>query len=335
MEIVATVRVTDGGESFLKKVERLYNIGVRKLRFNYAKVPSKENKERLFNSIKATQEKWNDMKIIIDIPFPGKKARVFFKQGGSLSIQKGNSYRFFLAPPPLEEENNDLKIFVSNINNQSIKIGMRVIYDSGEGAFVITNKCDNHWLDMIALNNFTLFDSKSLSFQSFIKESYKNIIEEIFSYIKADEIAFSFVEKASDLSDALWAKEKYGFNIISKIETVEGIRNLGELLKLTDAVLLGRGDLGVNSVMKNLFNYEKEVADKCRSQGVFCYFATGFMNSCAQNYLPSNSDIIDLNYAISLHPSSIIFNAGLVLSEGFEHAVQYVREIEESYSLHK
>lgn len=331
MEIVATIRCNPNEKSFYSNIERLWNLGVKKLRFNYSKVTSFEEKSLLYREINEIQKRWYDIKILVDIPFPGKKTRLFSNATKTLEIQRGAYYNFIIIDEEVNSQSKINSFYLTNLNVHEIHVGMKAIYNSGEGAFIITKK-DNNEIVLKALNNFTVFDSKSLSFGNIRKLSYDSVVREICSNTKVDGIAFSFVESEEDLFEAQTLGDKYGFNIISKIETIKGIRNLRNILQMCDQIILGRGDLGVDSLQFPLFNYEEYVANICNTEKKFLYFATGFMNSCISNYLPSSSDIIDLSYAISLHPSSLIFNVDLVASEGFENSVRYIQEIEKMLS---
>ena len=245
----------------------------------------------------------------------------------SIQIDRNKTYKLFIRKRKLEKF--DTKALYLNIDlpDNIFKIGQEIVYNSGEGAFYVSRLGEDSYIEIKALNDFKLISMKSLSLGYIKKESYTNVIYKIFSNTMADSLAFSFVESREDIKEAIKLKEKYKFSLISKIETNQGIENLEEIVNNSNGVMLARGDLCLNAPVEKLGEYQKYLSAQCKSKHREFYIATDFMNSCISNYIPSRSDVIDLLVAISLLPTSIVFNANLVMSSGIKTVIDLLNRI--------
>lgn len=213
---------------------------------------------------------------------------------------------------------NDLAI-------RNFRLGMELIYDDGSGAFCVTEIYNNQNIIILkALNRFKLQNMKSISFGFLEENTYSNVVNKICKNIMPNDIALSFVENKFDLVEINDLKKTYNFSIISKIETQKGIKNIEEIIDKSDSIMLGRGDLFLNSPINKIYAYEQMVSNLCKQNNVNLYIATGFMNSCIYRYIPSISDIVDLTYAISLSPEAIVLNVDLVMSEKINKVVELI-----------
>ena len=165
---------------------------------------------------------------------------------------------------------------------------------------------------------------KSISFGFLEENTYSNVVNKICKNIMPNDIALSFVENKFDLVEINDLKKTYNFSIISKIETQKGIKNIEEIIDKSDSIMLGRGDLFLNSPINKIYAYEQMVSNLCKQNNVNLYIATGFMNSFIYRYIPSLSDIVDLTYAISLSPEAIVLNVDLVMSEKINKVVELI-----------
>ena len=115
-----------------------------------------------------------------------------------------------------------------------------------------------------------------------------------------DYIALSFVRQAEDL--LLCQKQLVGLGcttpVIAKLEKLEAIRNLGKILEVADAVMVARGDLGVELKLGELPAVQKEVIDRANRAGVPVITATEMLESMVTSNRPTRAETSDVANAI-------------------------------------
>jgi pyruvate kinase len=115
-----------------------------------------------------------------------------------------------------------------------------------------------------------------------------------------DMVALSFVRKASDVLRLRLFLEEKGTNlpIIAKIEKPEAIENIDEILKETDAVMVARGDLGVELPAEEVPLLQKMIVRKCNEAGKPVIIATQMLETMIQNPTPTRAEASDVANAV-------------------------------------
>lgn len=113
---------------------------------------------------------------------------------------------------------------------------------------------------------------------------------------KVDMIFASFVNKAQDIADmrAIVGKTP----IIAKIESVQGVQNLDEIIAAADGIMVARGDLGVEYPLHKLPTVQKQIIKKCNAANKFVIVATEMMLNMMQKPRPSRAETTDVANAI-------------------------------------
>jgi len=115
-----------------------------------------------------------------------------------------------------------------------------------------------------------------------------------------DYIAMSFIGCAQDILDLKEKMQSFGkvIPVISKIERKVALDNIDEIIKITDAIMIARGDLGNEIPLEQIPFVEKDIIEKCKIAGKPVIVATQMMFSMTENKTPTRAEITDIAYAI-------------------------------------
>lgn len=308
MDIIATI---GAGKTDFDEVKEIINKGINHLRFNFSKYNEK-NIIRV-DLIKKIKKCYGDsVTIMLDIPYPGKKARIYHSLK-KFVVKKGDEY--------ILESSSEFKydkcffIDISKIG-KIIKEGTIITYSDGEAKFVTKKIIDDSRVIIKAENDFLFISGKSLSFDypKCSNSVEKELINLIFG-VNPDEIALSFVEEKKSIDELKYVLNEMGCKakIYSKIETQKGIDNINEISKKTD-VIIGRGDLCLYTDYHKLYNNQKLISKSVTKNNRSFYVATGILSSLIRQNIPSQSDIIDLSVISDINAKGIIVNSMVVFN---------------------
>ncbi|MEK5374559.1 pyruvate kinase [Paenibacillus sp. FSL P2-0173] len=328
-EIIATIGIPFNEEAVNEKVTYALKYGIRSFRFNLAKCSSEEELEFFEKVIRnLTQNKnMQHCKIMLDLPFPGKKTRISFAdnhftydfESGETVIITGdkNKFKYF--------ENK--VIFVDNENIcRSVSVGQKLVYSDGDCVLSVVKVDDEQDCVFAKLSNkIKMYTKKSLSYNYVIKELNGQRYIDLVNRIKPSSVAFSFVTSLSDLLTCRNGILDKDIEIISKIETADSIKNVDEIANSSN-LMLGRGDLLLNSEICRLYEYQSEISKTARRRGKKLYIATGILTSLRKQPIPTPAEIIDLYNIISCQPDAIILNAEIFIGENVAAAVKLIRD---------
>jgi pyruvate kinase len=126
-----------------------------------------------------------------------------------------------------------------------------------------------------------------------------------------DWIALSFVRKASDINDLRGRIDaaKATSRIVAKIEKPEALSNIDEIISLTDAVMVARGDLGVEIWLEEVPMVQKMLVEKCNKAGKPVIVATQMMESMIENPRPTRAETNDVANAVMDGADAVMLSA--------------------------
>jgi len=117
---------------------------------------------------------------------------------------------------------------------------------------------------------------------------------------EVDWVALSFVRTAEDIYSLKRTIEKSGKHtkVVAKIEKPEALQNIDEIIEATDAIMVARGDLGVEIPMENVPIAQKRMVKKCNALGKPVIIATQMMESMIENPRPTRAETNDVANAV-------------------------------------
>ncbi|MFA5935867.1 MAG: pyruvate kinase [Patescibacteria group bacterium] len=128
-----------------------------------------------------------------------------------------------------------------------------------------------------------------------------------------DFIALSFVRSPEDVKDLRRLLDRKGpkgkrIKIVVKIEKQEGVDRFDEILPLTDAVMIGRGDLGIETPAANVPVIQKQLIAACREAGKPVIVATQMLDSMIRNPRPTRAEVSDIANAVTDHADAVMLS---------------------------
>jgi pyruvate kinase len=129
--------------------------------------------------------------------------------------------------------------------------------------------------------------------------------------LKVDYLAISFARDASDMNEARNLLREAGGHalLIAKIERAEAVKNLAEVVRASDAVMVARGDLGVEMGFAELAGLQRQIMTEARHQNRVVITATQMMESMIVNTIPTRAEVTDVANAVMEGTDAVMLSA--------------------------
>ncbi len=233
-------------------------------------------------------------------------------------IVLGNNFQFSVNHPEVIDK---------------ININDHVLIDNALLDLEVIEK-DNDSILLKALNNGSIKNHKSINVPGvsldipFISETDYNDIYFAATH-SCDYLALSFVNKKEDVLDAKKIIEEAAGDarIISKIESREGIKNLDEIIEVSDGIMVARGDLGVEVPIEEVPILQKEIITKCRENGKFAIVATEMLASMYTSPRPTRAEVSDVANAVLDGTDCVMLSGETTIGKYPVDAVEYMNKI--------
>jgi len=152
---------------------------------------------------------------------------------------------------------------------------------------------------------------------------------------EVDFIALSFVREAADV---LQLRELLGdkadkIQIISKIEDQEGVKNVEEIIDVTDGVMVARGDLGVEIAIEKLPRVQRRILRMCAQHGRRAIVATHMLESMIENPIPTRAEVTDVANAVYEEADAIMLSGETTIGKYPIKCVEILDRIARSIEL--
>jgi pyruvate kinase len=198
---------------------------------------------------------------------------------------------------------------------KDVKVGDMILIDDGKIELKVTGKNETD-VDTEVVYGGPLKSRKGINLP-FTKVSAPSLTEKDLKDLEfglkhdLDWIALSFVRKASDIEELRGLINKSGANsrIVAKIEKPEALSNIDEVIAATDAVMVARGDLGVEIWLEEVPMVQKMLVEKCNKAGKPVIVATQMMESMIENPRPTRAETNDVANAVMDGADAVMLSA--------------------------
>ena len=283
--------------------------GMNVARFNFSHGSYEEHKGRLDNLKAIRAELGKPVAALLDTKGPEIRLKEF--KNGVEMLEAGQT--FTLTTREVEGTKEICSITYKDLP-QDVHEGGTIMLDDGLIKLRITNVTDTD-ITCEVLNSGKIKNKKGVNVPgvhlSMPYLSQRDRDDIIFGVQQGfDFIAASFVRTAQDVYDIRNLLNEYDSNIriIAKIENREGVNNNDSILAAADAVMVARGDLGVEIDFTELPGIQKSVIDRSFSFGKPIVTATQMLDSMMVNPRPTRAEISDVANAIYDGTSAIMLS---------------------------
>ncbi|RQO30760.1 pyruvate kinase [Taibaiella sp. KBW10] len=296
-KIVATVGpASDTYDKLLGLVEA----GVNVFRLNFSHGAYEKHKEVIDNIRKINNDFPFNVAILADLQ--GPKLRIGEMENDGVFFDEGDIITF------TNEKciGNKEQVYMSYTDfSKDVKVGETVLLDDGKIETKVLEILPNGKVKASVINAGVLSSKKgvnlpdtAVSIPSLTEKDLRDldfIIEQ-----GIDWVGLSFVRKPEDIKNlrALIAAKNSNAKIIAKIEKPEALEHLRDIIIASDAVMVARGDLGVELPLERIPNIQKDIVRKCIHRAKPVIIATQMMESMMDRTRPNRSEITDVANAV-------------------------------------
>ncbi|WP_428054369.1 pyruvate kinase [Candidatus Avelusimicrobium facis] len=292
-KIIATVGPASESPQMLEKLVRA---GVSVFRINFSHGTEEEVTAR-FAAIRALEKKY-DISLGILCDLQGPKLRVGTFANGAVQLKEGQAFTLDMTGVPGDETRVTLphpEIF------KAMHPGLELLLNDGLIRLRVERVEGDKALTTVTVGG-TLSDHKGVNVPC-VKLPISALTEKDRTDLKlaeklgADFIGLSFVQQPEDLLE-LRSLMTGTADIISKIEKPSAIEHLNEIVALSDAVMVARGDLGVEVSTEMVPVLQRRIVDACRKVGKPVIIATQMLESMITHITPTRAEASDVATAV-------------------------------------
>ncbi len=292
-------------------ISQLIEAGANVFRFNFSHGDHEEQLARMTMVREAVKKTGKDVGILLDTKGAEIRTTVQntteadFGRAGYIQFNVGDETRISMDP---EHKGTKEKIAVTYPGLfEDVHVGGHILFDDGLIDMEIKEKDEATRELVVVVKNAGMLGSRKGVNAPGVSISLPGITEKDAEDIRfgldndIDFIAASFVRKAQDvleIREILEEKDMTHVQIFSKIESQEGIDNIDEIIKVSDGIMVARGDMGVEIPAEEVPMVQKSIIKKCNAAGKSVITATQMLESMQQNPRPTRAEASDVANAV-------------------------------------
>ncbi len=304
VKIVATL---GPASSDYEMIRALFEAGADVFRLNMSHGSHEEQAARYEIIRRIEKETGRPIGVLADLQ--GPKLRVGVFGTGPVELAEGQAFRFDLDPAPGDETRVQLphpEIF------QVLEPGAHLLVNDGKIRLRV-EECDKQSARAIVEVGGTISDRKGVNVPDVVlplaalSEKDREDLE-FACDLGVDWLALSFVQRPKDVEEARdLARGRAA--ILSKIEKPAAVMAFDDILKVSDGIMVARGDLGVELPVESVPPIQKRLVRACRSAGKPVIVATQMLESMIESPVPTRAEVSDVATAIYEGTDAVMLSA--------------------------
>lgn len=322
VKIVSTLGPASSDKLMIKK---LFLAGADVFRINMSHADH-EKMRTLVKTIREVEEELGrPIGILADLQ--GPKLRVGEFTNGKVDLVAGQTFTLDNKKEPGDNRRVLLphpEIF------DAVKPGDRLLIDDGK-LQLLAQKCSHHSIECKVVAGTSISDRKGVSLPdttlgvgAMTEKDHKDLRAVLEQPI--DWIALSFIQRPEDIAEA--RKITRGkVAILSKIEKPQAVQRIEEIIDLSDAVMVARGDLGVEMPLEAVPGIQMDIIKLCRDAGKPVVVATQMLESMINAPVPTRAEVSDVATAVYEGADAIMLSAESASGRYPEEAVHTMDRI--------
>ena len=347
-KIVATLGPSSEDDATIRK---LIKAGMSVARINCSHGNWEERTERINAVRRIAMEEQRAVGILVDLQ--GPKIRTGTLPDGGVPIEEDEKIILTTVEDDANYESTPKIVFIRNYPERPTDVskGQRILLDDGLLRMRVDNisgtqvECSVIFGGILKSNKgVNLPESRQLNVQALTPKDREDLKEGV--KIGADYIALSFVRQAADIVELRSlideSKEEYEqttpIKTIAKIEKPQALDCLDDIIDVVDAVMVARGDLGVELDPEKVPLAQKEIINKANHKKKIVITATQMMDSMINNPFPTRAEVSDVANAILDGTDAVMLSGETAAGKYPVEAVNQMRkvalEVESSGQIH-
>lgn len=305
-KIICTIGPASESKEMLKA---LLLAGMNVARFNFSHGDYEEHRAKYERAVATAKELNLPLATMMDTK--GPEIRLLDFEGGKVYLESGQN--FSLTTDEVMGTSKRASITYKNLKND-IEVGKTILIDDGLIEFTVKEIKDTDIICEV-INGGYVSNHKGINVPGvvlsmpYISEVDK---QDILFGVKMgyDYLAASFVRCREDIEAVRKLITDNGgrMKIIAKIENMQGIDNLDEILEVSDGIMVARGDMGVEIPMEEVPVIQKKMIKKAIKKGKIVITATQMLDSMIKNPRPTRAETTDVANAIYDGTSAIMLS---------------------------
>ena len=324
-KIVSTIGPATDSKETLKAI---IDNGVNVVRQNFSHVDH-EAHEELYNKVREVS---NEVAIMADTKGPEIRLE---KVKENLELEKNDKVVLKTKETDFEGDKEKLPVSYQKLDEQVNK-GDKIRIDDGKIELEVLNT-NNGEIETKILFGGEVASRKAINVPGqdigLSAPTEKDRKDIRFAANKGfDFISLSFVKKSEDVvkvREILEEEDSSDVQIISKIEHKKAVENFEEILEESDAIMVARGDLGVEMPPEKLPKYQKEMIRKCNKAGKPVITATQMLESMTENSTATRAEISDVGNAVVDGTDAVMLSGETAMGDYPVKTVKFMSEIVE------
>ncbi len=297
-KVIATLGPASTSQEVL---ERLFEEGIDVCRLNFSHGNHDDHLKTIKLIKKINEENESTVAILADLQ--GPKLRIGDMENNGVELVDGSTFSFVNKPCI----GNAQRAYMSYAQlPRDVKAGEQILVDDGKIQLEVTGTNGEDEVTMKVISGGILSSKKGVNLPdteiSLPSLTEKDIADAHFALSQEiDWIALSFVRSVTDLlelKELIKHSKLPTARVVAKIEKPEALKEINQIIDMADAVMVARGDLGVEVPFDQVPLIQKELVEKCMAKSKPVIIATQMMESMITNFRPTRAEANDVGNAV-------------------------------------